>query len=49
MDAAKSPRYYFDFRKERKAAAKGESSYTPATSLFAALGAALDFVPSDGR
>ena len=44
METAKSPRYYFDFRKERKAAAKGESAYTPATSLFAALGAALDFI-----
>jgi aspartate aminotransferase-like enzyme len=44
MEPAASPRYYFDFRKERKAAAKGESAYTPATSLFAALGAALDFI-----
>jgi aspartate aminotransferase-like enzyme len=49
METAKSPRYYFDFRKERKAAAKGESSYTPATSLFAALGAALDFVRQMGN
>jgi aspartate aminotransferase-like enzyme len=48
METAKSPRYYFDFRKERKAAAKGESSYTPATSLFAALGAALDFIRQMG-
>ena len=29
METAKSPRYYFDFRKERKAAAKGESSLHP--------------------
>src|ERR1700732_1925171 len=48
METAKSPRYYFDFRKERKAAAKGESAYTPATSLFAALGAALDFIREMG-
>src|SRR5690242_13431694 len=48
MDTTKSPRYYFDFRKERKNAAKGESAYTPATSLFAALGAALDFVRQMG-
>lgn len=48
METAKSPRYYFDFRKERKAAAKGESSFTPATSLFAALGAALDFIRQMG-
>ncbi len=49
METAMSPRYYFDFRKERKAAAKGESAYTPATSLFAALGAALDFIRQMGN
>src|SRR6202163_3525153 len=48
METAKSPRYYFDFRKERKSAAKGESAYTPATSLFAALGAALEFIRQMG-
>ena len=49
MEGAKSPRYYFDFRKERKAAAKGESAFTPATSLFAALGAGLDFIREMGN
>src|SRR6202050_430714 len=49
MDATTSPRYYFDLRKERKSAAKGESAYTPATSLFAALGAALEFVRGMGK
>jgi len=49
METAQSPRYYFDFRKERKAAAKGESAYTPATSLFAALDAALQFVREIGN
>jgi aspartate aminotransferase-like enzyme len=49
MESAKSPRYYFDFRKERKTAAKGESAYTPATSLFAALGAGLDFIRQMGN
>src|SRR5512141_1601984 len=49
MEKTKSPRYYFDLRKERKAAAKGESAYTPATSLFAALGAALDFIREMGK
>jgi aspartate aminotransferase-like enzyme len=44
MDTTTSPRFYFDLRKERKAAAKGESAYTPPTSLFAALGAALGFI-----
>jgi aspartate aminotransferase-like enzyme len=49
MEATTSPRFYFDLRKERKAAAKGESSYTPATSLFAALGAALEFIRGMGN
>jgi aspartate aminotransferase-like enzyme len=49
MEKTTSPRYYFDLRKERKAAAKGESAYTPATSLFAALGAALEFVRGMGN
>jgi aspartate aminotransferase-like enzyme len=49
MDQTTSPRYYFDLRKERKSAAKGETAYTPATSLFAALGAALEFVRRMGN
>ena len=49
METTSSPRYYFDFRRERKAAAKGESAYTPATSLFAALAAALDFIREMGK
>jgi len=49
MDATTSPRYYFDLRKERKSAAKGETAYTPATSLFAAMGAALEFVRGMGN
>jgi aspartate aminotransferase-like enzyme len=48
METSRSPRYYFDFRKERKAAAKGESAFTPATSLIAALAAALEFVRQMG-
>lgn len=49
MEKTTSPRYYFDLRKERKSAAKGETAYTPATSLFAALGAALEFVRGMGK
>jgi aspartate aminotransferase-like enzyme len=48
MEDARNPRYYFDFRKERKASAKGESAYTPATALIAGLGAALDFIRQMG-
>jgi aspartate aminotransferase-like enzyme len=44
MDASKNPRYYFDLRKERKNAVKGESAYTPAVALVAGLGAALDYI-----
>jgi aspartate aminotransferase-like enzyme len=44
METSKNPRYYFDLRKERKAAVNGESAYTPAVALIAALGAALDYI-----
>jgi aspartate aminotransferase-like enzyme len=44
METTKSPRYYFDLRKERKSAAKAETVSTPATALFAGLAAALDYV-----
>jgi len=49
MENSTSPRYYFDLRKERKSAAKGETAYTPATSLFAALGASLEFIRGMGK
>ncbi|MGE5112592.1 MAG: pyridoxal-phosphate-dependent aminotransferase family protein [Acidobacteriaceae bacterium] len=49
MVRAKQPRYYFDLHKERKAAANGESAYTPATSLIAALGAAMAFIRAMGN
>jgi aspartate aminotransferase-like enzyme len=48
METSKNPRYYFDLRKERKAAANGESAYTPAVALIAALGAALDYIAAGG-
>jgi aspartate aminotransferase-like enzyme len=44
METTSNPRYYFDLRKERKNAVKGESAYTPAVALVAALGAALDYI-----
>ena len=44
METAKNPRFYFDLRKERKNAVKGESAYTPAVALIAGLGAALDYI-----
>ena len=48
MEGSKNPRYYFDLRKERKNAQAGESAYTPAVALVAALGAALDYIAGQG-
>ena len=49
MEQTKNPRYYFDLRKERKAAAKGESAFTPATALIVGLLAALDYIRKSGK
>ena len=43
-ETATLPHYYFDFKKEKKNADKGESSWTPATSLILALAEALKYV-----
>jgi aspartate aminotransferase-like enzyme len=48
MAETKNPRYYFDLLKERKNALKGDSSYTPSVALIAGLGAALDYIASQG-
>jgi aspartate aminotransferase-like enzyme len=47
-DNSKLPRYYFNLKKEKKNAANGESSWTPATSLLLALAEALKYVKSIG-
>ena len=44
METTYNPRYYFDLRKESKNAKNGESAYTPAVALIAALGAAFDWI-----
>ena len=44
MESTYNPRYYFDLRKERKNAAKGESAYTPSVALIAGLGASLNYI-----
>jgi aspartate aminotransferase-like enzyme len=46
---AKLPRFYFDFAKERKNQAKGETAYTPATTLVISLHAALEYIKEIGR
>jgi len=49
MGSAKQPRFYFDLQKERKAASKGESAFTPATSLIAGMAAAMDYLRENGK
>ncbi len=47
-ETAKLPRYYFNLKKEKKNAANGESSWTPAVSVVLALAEALKYVKSIG-
>jgi len=47
-ETAKLPRYYFNLKKERKNAAGGETSWTPATSLILALAEALKYIKQIG-
>jgi aspartate aminotransferase-like enzyme len=49
MEEPHSPSYYFDLRKERKSQLKGETAFTPAVALVAALSAALDFIREMGN
>jgi len=49
MEQPHSPAYYFDLRKERKSSAKGESAYTPAIALIAAMAAALEYLRQSGN
>ncbi len=42
------PRYYFDLQKARAKLSGGQTPYTPATSLIAALAAALDRIEDEG-
>src|SRR5271166_5253302 len=47
-ETSKLPHYYFNLKKEKKNAANGESSWTPATALLLALGEALKYIKSIG-
>lgn len=47
-ETAKLPKYYFNLKKEKKNAASGESSWTPAISLLLALAEALKYIKSLG-
>jgi aspartate aminotransferase-like enzyme len=48
MESATLPRYYFDLGRERKAAAKGESAWTPAISLILGLAEVLKYIRTLG-
>ena len=47
-ESSNLPHYYFNLKKEKKSGDAGESSWTPATSLVLALGAALNYVKELG-
>ncbi len=47
-ETAGLPHYYFDFKKEKKNADKGESSWTPATSLILAMASSLQYIKQVG-
>ncbi|TAN23981.1 MAG: alanine--glyoxylate aminotransferase family protein [Acidobacteria bacterium] len=48
MESSKTPRFYFDLRNERKSQVNGETCFTPAIGLVAALNAALEYIESIG-
>jgi aspartate aminotransferase-like enzyme len=47
-DSSKSPRYYFDLKREKKNAVNGESAWTPNTALLLAFAEALKYIKSLG-
>lgn len=47
-EQARMPRFYFDFGRARDSAAKGQTPWTPAVSVFYALDAALQLMLAEG-
>jgi aspartate aminotransferase-like enzyme len=47
-EQAQMPRFYLDLAEHRKSAAKGETPWTPAVSIFFALDVALDLMEAEG-
>ncbi len=48
-ESADLPHYYFDLRKEKRSADRGEAAFTPATSLVLGLAEALRYIREIGR
>jgi len=47
-EAARMPRFYFDLRKAKESLEKGQTPYTPNTSLFVALQVSLNMLRAEG-
>ncbi|MDA8388449.1 MAG: alanine--glyoxylate aminotransferase family protein [Nitrospiraceae bacterium] len=45
---SKSPRFYFNLKKEREALKKNQTNFTPAVTLIAGLDAALEMIEREG-
>lgn len=48
VEQARLPRFYWDYRKARKSAEKGQTPYTPAVGLWFGLREALTLIHSEG-
>ena len=48
IEASKSPRFYFDFRKMKKSLPDHETPWTPPVTLFAALAEAIRHIRAEG-
>lgn len=48
IEASKSPRYYFDFRKAQKAVEKTDTPFTPAIGIIIALNESLKMIKEKG-
>jgi aspartate aminotransferase-like enzyme len=48
VESSKSPRYYFDLKKAKKAFDKNDTPFTPAITLVIALNEALKMIKQDG-
>ena len=48
VEKSSLPKYYFDFKKERKNLLKGQTAYTPAVSLVVAIKETLTMIQEEG-
>ena len=48
VEQSELPKYYFDFKKAKKALDKNDTTFTPSVSLIVALKASLDLIKKEG-